>query len=92
MGIYHTDAIVRRAEALQQTSHAQVPPARVHPDTLAALGLADGTTAEAVQNGSRVRVTVMADNTLPPNVVHLPQHPVNAALGGLMNAIELEGV
>ena len=92
VGIYHTDAIVRRAEALQQTSHAQVPPARVHPDTLAALGLADGATAEAVQNSSRVRVTVMADNTLPPNVVHLPQHPVNAALGGLMNAIELEGV
>jgi len=39
-----------------------------------------------------VRVTVVADNTLPPNVVHLPQHPANAALGGLMNAIELEGV
>ena len=92
VGIYHTDAIVRRAEALQQTSHAQVPPARVHPDTLAALDLADGATAEAVQNGSRVRVTVMTDNTLPPNVVHLPQHPANAALGGLMNAIELEGV
>ena len=92
VGIYHTDAIVRRAEALQQTSHAQVPPARVHPDTLATLGLADGAAAEAVQNGSRVRVTVMADNTLPPNVVHLPQHPANAALGGLMNAIELEGV
>ena len=91
-GIYHTDAIVRRAEALQQTSHAQVPAARVHPDTLAALGLSDGATAEAVQNGSRVRVTVVADNTLPPNVVHLPQHPANAALGGLMNAIELEGV
>ena len=92
VGIYHTDAIVRRAEALQQTSHAQVPPARVHPDTLASLGLAGGATAEAVQNGSRVRVTVVADNTLPPNVVHLPQHPANAALGGLMNAIELEGV
>lgn len=92
VGIYHTDAIVRRAEALQQTSHAQVPAARVHPDTLAALGLADGVTAEAVQNGNRVRVTVVADNTLPLNVVHLPQHPTNAALGGLMNAIELEGV
>ena len=92
VGIYHTDAIVRRAEAPQQTSHAQVPPARVHPDTLATLGLADGAAAEVVQNGSRVRVTVMADNTLPPNVVHLPQHPANAALGGLMNAIELEGV
>ncbi|MFC2352812.1 NADH-quinone oxidoreductase subunit NuoG [Eikenella halliae] len=92
VGIYHTDAIVRRAEALQQTSHAQVPPARVHPDALASLGLAGGATAEAVQNGSRVRVTVVADNALPPNVVHLPQHPANAALGGLMNAIELEGV
>ena len=92
VGIYHTDAIVRRAEALQQTSHAQVPAARAHPDTLAALGLADGATAEAVQNGSRVRVTVVADNALPPDVVHLPQHPANAALGGLMNAIELEGV
>ena len=92
VGIYHTDAIVRRAEALQQTSHAQVPAAHVHPDMLAALGLADGATAEAVQNGSRVRVTVTADNTLPLNVVHLPQHPANAALGGLMNAIELEGV
>ena len=92
VGIYHTDAIVRRAEALQQTLHAQVPAARVHPDTLAVLGLADGATAEAVQNGRRVRVTVVADNTLPPNVVHLPQHPANAALGGLMNAIELEGV
>ena len=69
-----------------------MPAARVPPDTLAALGLADGATAEAVQNSSRVRVTVMADNTLPLNVVHLPQHPANAALGGLMNAIELEGV
>ena len=29
VGIYHTDAIVRRAEALQQTSHAQVPAAAV---------------------------------------------------------------
>ena len=92
VGIYHTDAIVRRAEALQQTSHAQVPAASVHPDTLASLGLAGGATAEAMQNGSRVRVTVVADNTLPLNVVHLPQHPANAALGGLMNAIELEGV
>ena len=92
VGIYHTDAIVRRAEALQQTSHAQVPPARIHPDTLTALGLADGATAEAVQNGSRVRVTVVADNTLPPNVVHLPQHSANAVLGGLMNAIKLEKI
>jgi len=57
-----------------------------------AQGSAGGATAEAVQNGSRVCVTVVADNTLPPNVVHLPQHPANAALGGLMNAIELEGV
>lgn len=89
VGIYHTDAIVRRSEPLQQTVQAQVPQAGVHPNTLAALGLADGDAAVAKQNGSSVPVRVRADEGLPENVVHLPLHPANAALGGLMNAIEL---
>ena len=88
-GIYHTDAIVRRAESLQQTGHAAVPPARVHPRTLETLGIADGETAQAVQGGSVVSVSVRADRTLPENVVHLPEHRSNAVLGGMMGAIEL---
>ena len=89
-GIYHTDAIVRRAESLQQTGHAQVPAARVHPLTLAALGLLDGDSVRAKHGAHSVTVSVSADKTLPENIVHLPLHSANAELGGMMNAIELE--
>ncbi|MGF6148209.1 NADH-quinone oxidoreductase chain 3 [Kingella potus] len=90
VGIYHTDPIVRRSAPLQETSHAQIPAARIHPQTLADLGLAGAGEAVAKQNGAAVRVSLEADDTLPQNVVHLPLHPANAALGGLMNAIVLE--
>ena len=90
VGVYHTDAIVRRSAPLQETSHAQIPAARVHSATLADLGLADAQEAVAKQNGAAVRVSLEADDSLPKNVVHLPLHPANAALGGLMNAIILE--
>ena len=89
VGIYHSDALVRRSAPLQATSHAQVPAARVHPNTLAALGLQNGDSAQASQGGASVAVTVVADAGLSENVVHLPLHSENAALGALMNSIEL---
>lgn len=89
VGIYHTDAVVRRSAPLQATSHAQVPAARVNPQTLAVLGLQDGDAATASQGGESVRVTVAADASLPQDVVYLPLHTENAALGALMNIIEL---
>ena len=91
VGIYHTDTIVRRSAPLQATSHAAVPAARVNPNTLARLGLQDGQTAVAKQNGVSVSVAVKADAGLPENVVHLPLHTENAALGALMDTIELAG-
>ena len=91
VGIYHTDAIVRRSAPLQATSHAQTPVARVHSATLAQLGLQDGAMAVAKQNGASVQVQVLADDGLPKNVVHLPLHGDNAALGAMMNTIELAG-
>ncbi|HEY9924562.1 MULTISPECIES: NADH-quinone oxidoreductase subunit NuoG [Neisseria] len=91
VGIYHTDAIVRRSAPLQETGHAAVPAARVNPNTLARLGLQDGQTAVAKQNGAGVSVMVKADAGLPENVVHLPLHTENAALGALMDTIELAG-
>lgn len=90
VGIYHTDALVRRSAPLQATSHAQTPAARVHPNTLTALGLQEGERVQAVQGGARVDVSVAADVHLPENVVYLPLHTANAALGALMNRIELE--
>ena len=89
VGIYHTDAIVRRSAPLQATSHAQVPAARIHPNTLAALGLQDGEAVQAGQGGAAVGVRVSADAGLPENVVYLPLHSENAASGALMNTIEL---
>ena len=89
VGIYHTDPIVRRAASLQQTQHAAVPEALVHPMTLGMLGLVDGDAVLAEQHGHTANVTVRADKTLPENVVHLPHHPANAQLGGLMNTIKL---
>ena len=63
----------------------------MHPKTLANLGLADGEIAIATRGNhhSEVFVTVCADETLPENVVFLPEHPINAPLGGMMNVIEL---
>ena len=91
IGIYHTDPIVRRAASLQQTSHAAEPRAGIHPATLASLGMADGEIVIATRGSkeSEVFVTVRADETLPENVVFLPEHPINAPLGGMMNVIEL---
>ncbi len=89
VGIYETDPIVRRAVSLQQTNHAATPSAQANTITLAQFGLVDGDVAIATQNGERVNVLVKADNTLPENVVYLPHHSSNAALGGLMNSIEL---
>ncbi|MCF7520958.1 NADH-quinone oxidoreductase subunit NuoG [Neisseria sp. ZJ106] len=91
VGIYHTDAIVRRSAPLQATGHAAVPAARVHPNTLAALGLKDGGFALAKQNTESLRVAVVADKNIAENVVHLPLHSENTALGALMNPIELVG-
>lgn len=90
VGIYHTDAIVRRASSLQQTQHAATPEARVNPFTLSGLGLVDGDNVVATQNGASAPVVVRADTTLPENVVYLPVHSDNAALGNLMNVIELK--
>ncbi|MDO4696535.1 MAG: NADH-quinone oxidoreductase subunit NuoG [Neisseria sp.] len=91
VGIYHTDSVVRRSAPLQATSHAQVPSARLNPNTLTALGFADGIEVFARQNGAAVKVVVEADAGLPENVVYLPLHTENAALGALMDTIELAG-
>ena len=89
IGIYHTDPIVRRSAPLQATSHAQIPSARLHPTTLNALGLQDGSKTFATQGGERLEVSLVADINLPENVVYLPLHSENAKLGALMNTVEL---
>lgn len=89
VGIYATDAIVRRSPPLQATSQAAVPTARAHSATLAAWGLACGDAAIARQGGAAVAVQVAADDTLPTDVLALPLHQANWALGALLTTVEL---
>ena len=89
VAIYESDPIVRRATSLQQTSHAIIPAARVNANTLHKLGFTASDIVLAKQNQASVPVVLEVDNTLPENVVYLPHHNANAALGGLMNVIEL---
>ncbi|WP_037585687.1 NADH-quinone oxidoreductase subunit NuoG [Stenoxybacter acetivorans] len=89
VGIYATDAIVRRSAPLQATPQAAEPAARVHSVTLAQFGLADGETAVLKQGASAFRVTVAVDDRLPENVVHLPLHQNNWQAGALLSTVEL---
>lgn len=89
VGMYHTDNVVRRASSLQQTPQAQEPQARIHSNTLAKLGLSNGEVVVAQQEQAQIKVTLCTDDTLPQDVVHLPEHRSNAVLGGMMNVIEL---
>lgn len=89
VGIYHSDPIVRRAESLQQTSHAAAPEARLHPDTLSAFGLNSGDRAAVHHGDVTLTLTVCADSTLPEHTVYLPVHSSNAVLGGMLDVLTL---
>lgn len=90
ISIYSTDAIVRRANALQKTMQAKEPEARVHPNTLSQLGLSGEKRVRVKQGMASVQVGLKADDKLPENTVYLPHHSSNAILGGMMAEIELE--
>ena len=85
--LYALDPLVRQAPSLQATRDArEAGVARVHPDTLAALGLSEGT-AVAVVNGRDVPVTLAGCRAIPEGVVRLA---VSAAAGLSSDSIELK--
>ncbi len=90
VSIYSTDAIARHSAPLQATTHAQVPVAKVCAATLQAYALAEGSVQLATVNGDAVTVTIAVDNKLPENVVYLPVHPANQALGNMMATVEFK--
>ena len=90
VGLYETDAIVRRAQALQQTPQAQIPEALLHPNTLIKLGLTVGERVIATQeNGIPVEVIVGYHDKLAENVVSLIHHAHTNTLGYLLGDITL---
>ena len=89
--LYHGDALTRRAGSLQLTIQAAPPVAALHPDTLSALGLADGDLALLMQGGAEIRLPVKADRVVPAGAVRVPgAHPATQGLGGLFEPIEMK--
>jgi len=67
--MYSSDALVRRAPALQQTNHAQNGFAALNPATAESLGFSDGDEAIVRQAGSEVRVPLRLDGAVPPSSI-----------------------
>ena len=91
--IYFTDAIVRRAPALQQTHDARVPPACISTALAQRLNLADGADVRLTQGGGSITAQVVIDAALPANVVRIAAgHASTAALGPMFGVITLEAL
>lgn len=90
VGIYHTDAIVRRAESLQLTADARAPQAWINQAQAAKLGMADGDMVKLSKTGSTL-IPVGIDQSLPDNVVRIAAgHALTANLDGMFGGINLE--
>ncbi|HZW12113.1 MAG TPA: NADH-quinone oxidoreductase subunit NuoG [Noviherbaspirillum sp.] len=89
--IYFTDAIVRRAESLQQTHDAQAPKAWLSVALAQKLGVADGAQVKVTQGQGTAVLTAAVDAKLPENVVRVAAgHPSTADLGAMFGAINVE--
>lgn len=93
VAIYRSDAIVRRAHALQQTKASEAPAARVHPDTLARLGIADCADVKLRSSSGEVVVALRADASVAVDCVRLPVgFESSVALGSVQSALQVERI
>ena len=89
--IYSSDALVRRAPALQQTADAAAPSARMCAATLAQLGIAAGTPVIVTQGQGTVLLKAQADESVPPACVRVAAaHATTAVLGDMFGPINVE--
>ena len=89
--IYSSDALVRRAPALQQTKDAAEPLAYMNPETLTALAIDSGGRVKVSQGQGVSVLQACADTTVPPGCVRVAAaHPTTAALGDMFGPINVE--
>ena len=89
--LYQSDAIVRRASALQHTRLSAAPVAAMNAQQLASLGIEDGAMVLVKQGNDSVRLTVRCDERVPAGCVRLPGATAeSAALGDLYGEISVE--
>jgi NADH-quinone oxidoreductase subunit G len=89
--IFRTDAMVRRAPALQESLSSRTPLARMHASTLAQLGVAQGTQVLVKAATGQVVLAAEQDNTLALGAVRIAAgFEQTAALGSAFGQLSVE--
>ena len=91
--IHFADALVRRAESLQQTADAKAPAARFNPADFATLGLAAGGQVRLGQGDAQLTIGAASDAGVPLRCVRLPAgHPMTIEAGPMAGTLSAERV
>ena len=89
--IHFADALVRRAESLQQTADARAPRARVNRTLLDMLGIAEGAQIKVKQGRGEAVLATVVDPGVPPGVVRIAAaHASTCGLEGLCGPVQIE--
>ena len=89
--IYRSDAMVRRAPALQATAASRAPVARMHAQTLAGLGVQSGDMVRVKSSAGQVNLFAETDNTLVQGAVRIAAaFEQTAALGSAFGQLQVE--
>ena len=89
--IYATDALVRRAAALQMTADARAPVASLPAGLWQQLGLVAGDKVRVTQGGASAVLPAREDTALAGDAVRIPAgHADTAMLGAMFGAVAVE--
>lgn len=91
VGIYATDAIVRRSAPLQATKDAATPKVWMRSEELNNIGVKSGMNVKVSQGAGSVKLACEADDGLPEGVARVAAgHPATSALGAMFGTITVE--
>jgi NADH-quinone oxidoreductase subunit G len=89
--IYFADPIARRAEALQQTTDAKAPAARLCPADFARLGVAAGGQVRVGRGSDKMTIAASADTGVPAGCIRLSAgHVATVDAGPLCGMLSVE--
>jgi NADH-quinone oxidoreductase subunit G len=91
--IYRSDAMVRRAEPLQQTAASQPPLARLCAATLSSLGVEPGRMLRIRSQEGEISLEAVLDDTVAPGTVHVSAaFAETMPLGSAFGPLSVEGI
>ena len=93
VSIYRSDAIVRRAESLQETDISQTPRALMNSQTLAALQITEGAKVKVSSATGTIELEAAADDRLANSTVRIAQgFEATVALGQAFGQLTVERI